>query len=315
MGGEVLGDRGAGRDHPRVHGVAGLGVLDGVAEDGVQRQGAVVAQQGQPGADGARDRRGEEAGSGDQLEVQFPEGVDRRAGGGDPLTGQDGGGPGPARARVPSGEEDGNLTAGPVEVGLDDLEGQPGGDGGVEGVAAALEDRHACGGGQPVGGGDHAEGAGQLGAGGEHAATVEEGPRCPPPLASSRRGPAPGPTARAPGYEAGGAGTSAAAGEDATGWIVGVLGSSRSTTGPSTARGAGAGRRGGRAGDHDARCSPSTPAPHSASRRVTAPSEARSPGRAGGSGTTTTVISGTGGRAVAAGGFARSGGTGRRATP
>src|SRR4051794_37397311 len=103
MGAEVLGDRGDGRDHPRVHGVAGLGVLDGVAEDGVQRQGAVVAQQGQPGADGARDRRGEEAGSGDQLEVQFPEGVDRRSGGGGPPTGPGGGGAGPRRGPAVGG--------------------------------------------------------------------------------------------------------------------------------------------------------------------------------------------------------------------
>ena len=72
MGAEVLGDRGDGRDHPRVHGVAGLGVLDGEAEDGVQRQGAVVAQQGQPGAEGAGDRRGEEAGPGNQVEGEVP---------------------------------------------------------------------------------------------------------------------------------------------------------------------------------------------------------------------------------------------------
>ena len=54
------------------------------AEDGVQRQGAVVAQQGQPGADGPGDRRGEQAGAGYQLEAEALEGLDARAGGGDP---------------------------------------------------------------------------------------------------------------------------------------------------------------------------------------------------------------------------------------
>ncbi len=36
-------------------------------------------------------------------------------------------------------EQRGNLAAGTVQVRLDDLQRQPGGDGGVEGVAAALE--------------------------------------------------------------------------------------------------------------------------------------------------------------------------------
>ena len=43
----------------------------------------------------------------------------------------------------------------------------PGGDGGVEGVAASLQDRHADGGGDPMGRGDHAERAVDLGPGGK----------------------------------------------------------------------------------------------------------------------------------------------------
>ena len=126
VGAEVLGDRGDGRGHPGKERVTGLGVLDGVAEDGVQRLGAVVAQQRQPGAEGAGDGGGEEAGAGHEIEAELLEGLDRRAGGGDPLTGQDDGPAGPARARpLPARrEEDGDLSAGAVEVRLDDLEGE-----------------------------------------------------------------------------------------------------------------------------------------------------------------------------------------------
>ena len=70
MGAEVLGDRGDGRGHPWKERVTGLGVLDGEAQDGVQRQGAVVAQQRQPGSQGAGDGGGEEAGAGDQVEPE-----------------------------------------------------------------------------------------------------------------------------------------------------------------------------------------------------------------------------------------------------
>src|SRR5688572_12400601 len=119
--------------------MTGLGVLEGEAEDGVQRLGAVVAQQRQPGADGARDGGGKEAGAGDQVETQVLEGLDGRAGGGDPLTGQETGSP---RAVAPR-EEDRDLTTGTVEVRLDDLEGEAGGGGGVERVASGFEDGHA----------------------------------------------------------------------------------------------------------------------------------------------------------------------------
>ena len=76
-----------------------------------------------------------------------------------------------------------------------------------------------------------------------------------------------------------GAGISATAGEDAAGRIVGVLGSSRSTTGGSTWRGAATG-----AGPPQARCSPRGPEPQSAIRRVSARRRGRSGGRGAGSG-------------------------------
>ncbi len=328
MGAEVLGDRGDGRGHPGKERVTVLGVLDGVTEDGVQRLGAVVAQQRQPGAEGAGDRRCEEAGAGHEIQAELLEGLDRRGGGGDPLTGQD---DGPARASRPSAlaapcpgrEEDGDLSAGAVEVRLDDLEGQPGGDGGVECVAAGLEGRHAGRGGQPVGGGDHAEGAGELGPGGEHLVTVGAG--------EGARGVV---------------GECAAAGEDAAGGIVGaivggvadgmvgVLGISRSTTGglaccavrrtagrpqaryspaspaPQSANRRTRPRRGARAtGAHrQARYSPSGPAPQSAIRRIRDPTgptgSAMGAGRTGTAGRTDPFVSG---REAGAIGIGRSG--------
>src|SRR3954465_11543634 len=69
---------------------------------------------------------------------------------------------------------------------------------------------------------------------------------------------------RGPADDAGPRGRCAAAGEGAAGWMVGVLGISRGTTGPSTARARGtveAGR------GPQARYSPFGPAPHIATRR------------------------------------------------
>jgi hypothetical protein len=53
-----------------------------------------------------------------------------------------------------------HLAARPVQVGLDHLEHEAGGDGGVERVAAVLQHGHPGPGGQPVRRGHHAEGAG-----------------------------------------------------------------------------------------------------------------------------------------------------------
>ena len=64
-------------------------------------------------------------------------------------------------------EHGGNLAAGPVQMRLDDLEDEAGGDGRVEGVAAALEHRHPGLRREPVRRRDHPEGAAKLGARGE----------------------------------------------------------------------------------------------------------------------------------------------------
>ena len=319
MRAEVLGDRGDGRDHPWVHGVAGLGVLDGVAEDGVQRQGAVVAQQGQPGADGAGDRGGEEAGTGNQLESELSVGLDRRSGGCDTLTREH---HGPSRVRpAPAGEEDGDLATRTVEVRLDDLEGETGGDGGVERVAAGLEDRHACGRREPVGGGDHAEGAGELGAGGEHASTLGVVRPFPPLGTRERRraGTVPG----VQGVLAAGDHPAAATSRRRGAPVVGVLGSSRRTTGPSV-RTTGGTRGGctGAPGPQD-RWAPPGPAPHRDARSTSRPTRTRrrpAAREAGGAATgAVTLARGAGAVGVVVGrrrvGTGRAGGSARVARP
>src|SRR5579875_2066277 len=68
-----------------------------------------------------------------------------------------------------------HVPAEPVLVGLDHLEREGGGDRGVEGVAALLEDPHGDARRDPVGGGDDAEGALDLGPQGEHRGKILHG--------------------------------------------------------------------------------------------------------------------------------------------
>ena len=63
--------------------------------------------------------------------------------------------------------DDRHVAAGAIQMRLDHLQGEGGGDGGVERIAAFLQDAHADRGRNPMGGGDHAEHALDLGAGGE----------------------------------------------------------------------------------------------------------------------------------------------------
>ena len=64
-------------------------------------------------------------------------------------------------------EDQRRVAAWSAQVRLDDLQGEGGGDRGIEGIAAAFEDAHAHRSGDPVGRSHDAEGAGDLGAGGE----------------------------------------------------------------------------------------------------------------------------------------------------
>ena len=148
------GDRPADRRHERV---TGLGVADRVAEDVAQPEGAVLAQQEQPAAERAGHGSGEQAAAGYQVKSEVRVRVGGRGGRGGALPADH------ERLAAPGVVADHrHLAARAVEVRLDDLEGEPGGDRGVERVAAPLKHGHADRRGQPVGGRHHPEGPGQL---------------------------------------------------------------------------------------------------------------------------------------------------------
>ena len=123
---------------------------------------AVVAQQQHPGVERAGHAGREQAGAGHHVEAFAPVMRDggagrRRALAADHL--------GAAALHVM--DDDRHVAARAVQMRLDHLQREGGGDAGVEGVAAALQHRHADRGGDPVGRGDDAEGAVDLGPRGE----------------------------------------------------------------------------------------------------------------------------------------------------
>ena len=140
-----------------------LRIADGVVQHVREFPRAPVAQQHAPGAERAGHDGRQEAGAGDQVEAETFEMRQRGGGGGGALAADH-----VLRAGAGAVQDDGGVAAGPVQVGFGDLQREGGGGCRVERVAAALQDGHADGGGQPVRAGDHAERAGDLGAGGEH---------------------------------------------------------------------------------------------------------------------------------------------------
>jgi hypothetical protein len=224
----------------------------GRAEDGVPRLAAVVAQEHQPGATCAGHGGGRDAGAGDQIEAEGVVGVVRRGGGGDPLAGEESGSPRGFASPLSRGDENGGLAAGNVDGERVRSADGRGADDGAETLATGFAGGHSGGCGQPVGAAGHPDGAGEPGSAGAHQPTGSTGAT----LGST------GPIGRRPAG-AGTAVTSAAAGEDAAGWISGVLGISRSTTGGSSLRAVP-----GVAGAPQARFAPLSPAPHRAMRRT-----------------------------------------------
>ena len=159
---EELLHRGDRRADPLEHGVAVARVVQGGRGHLGQGHRAPVAQQDQPGLRGPGDRRGQRTGAGDPVE----------AGGGEVLGG------GACRGRalpaehaghrvVGGGHDQRQVTPGAVEVRLDDLQHQAGGDRAVGGVAVQLEHPHGGLRGQPVGARDHPVGPGEGGPRGE----------------------------------------------------------------------------------------------------------------------------------------------------
>ena len=114
-----------------------LGVADRELEHVREPPRPELLQQQQPAAEGAGDAGREHAGPGNELVAELVVALDRRRAGRDALAAER-----DRLAAVDREEERRHLAARPVQVRLDDLQRQPGGDGRVEGVAAALEHRH-----------------------------------------------------------------------------------------------------------------------------------------------------------------------------
>ena len=146
----------------RQHRMAVAGVVNGGFQDVAERQSPVIAQHQHPGVEGAGHDRGEKARAGDEVEPLIPVVGDRRPGGRDALPTDD-------RWPVLPGQPDqrGHVAQGSVQVRLHHVQDKSHSGGGVEGVAADLQQPHADGGGDPVGRGGDAEGPLYLGPGRE----------------------------------------------------------------------------------------------------------------------------------------------------
>ena len=150
-------------DDPAYEREAVLRVADRELEDVLEAPRAVLAQEEEPGAEGAWHAGGEDAGARHELVSQLVEALDGRTGRCDALAAEH------AHLVAVGGVEDRrHLAAGTVQVRLDDLEHEAGRDRGVERVPASLEHRHPALRREPVRGRDHPEGAAELGPGREH---------------------------------------------------------------------------------------------------------------------------------------------------
>ena len=145
------------RSDPLVQRVPLLRVPDRELEHVAEAPGAELAQEQEPAAEGAGYARGEDARAWNELVAELVEALDRRRGGRDAL-------PAERERLLPSGrpEHRGHLAARPVQMGLDDLEDEPGRGRGVERVAASLEHRHPGLGSEPVRRRNHPERAAKL---------------------------------------------------------------------------------------------------------------------------------------------------------
>ena len=133
------------------------GVADRKLEHVGEGPRAVPLEDEQPGAERTWDDGREQSGARNEVDAARAEGVDRR---------------GPRRRPLPAHDHDlvavgvvkdrGQVAAGPVQVGLDDLEREARSHRGVEGVPAAFEHRHPRRRRKPVGGRDHPERPAQL---------------------------------------------------------------------------------------------------------------------------------------------------------
>ena len=152
-------DRRGGAFHQRI---AVTGIGDGGLQHVAQPHRAVVAQQQHPGFEGAGNAGGQQPGAGHHLQAfaaVMRDGGARRRGAlaADHL----------GAAALDVVHDDRHVAAGTVQMRLDHLQREGGGDAGVEGVAALFQNSHADRGGDPVGRGHDAEGALDFRPGGE----------------------------------------------------------------------------------------------------------------------------------------------------
>ena len=160
---EQARDRRDRRRDRRHDGKAAFGIPDRRLQHVGQAKRAMVPQHHQPGVEGARDHRRQQAGARNRVEVQVGEGVDRGRLRRHPLATDD-----PRPPLLGIAQDDRHLAAGSIEVGLHHLQDETGGHRRVEGVAAALQHGHSGRRRQPVGRRHHAEGSAQFGACCEH---------------------------------------------------------------------------------------------------------------------------------------------------
>lgn len=137
-----------------INGEAVLRIVEGRFEDVGQAKGAEALQGERPAAEGGRHTGGQEAVAREDANAQLAEGVH---GGGlaDPALAGDR----VDRAIGGAVDEDGYLAANPVEVRLNQVEGKAGGDRGVDGIPAAVEQALTGAGGKVVSGGNQAAAA------------------------------------------------------------------------------------------------------------------------------------------------------------
>ena len=141
----------------RQDGMAVARVADRRLEHVAKRGRPELEQHAEPGVERTGHAGGEQPRAGDEVEPELSEALGRRGGGRRSLAADD-------EHVVPRGgvENDRQVAAGPVQVRLDDLQHEPRRRGGVERVAAGLEQPHAGRGREPVRRGDHPERAVEL---------------------------------------------------------------------------------------------------------------------------------------------------------
>jgi hypothetical protein len=144
---------------PRHEGIAGFRILDRKPEHLLYAHRAVVAKKRQPASESSRHTGCKQARSRNLVKSQGTEHVNRGCLGGWALPAYH---LQPAARNIPQHDRD--LATQSVQMRLNHLQNESGGDGGIECVASLFQDRHSALSRKPVGRAHHAKGSLQLGA-------------------------------------------------------------------------------------------------------------------------------------------------------